>query len=331
MELHDVRRTRLPGVGFISFRGRKDQRSQGDRFRRRVLYAPCGTHDLRIGFATPHLFPPSANLKHPGAKLLVSTNGLAATRDPSRDPAIHVNQSGYPSDGPKTAMVGYYLGSLSEMSVAADTNFAFLPRDQRVVNQEVFAAHCLPTRSRLSLHVLSTRPGADFSKLHQPGIAIAVPDLALFVTSKTRSGDAGADVRARHLSSALRHGGQLPFTRFTHGPCHTAPTEVPTMSSGLNVELRTNRSERQRKVRKDRLERSLIKCVQNFPGCSKTSSRVPQPWRCGVLFAYHLQALIAFPAQSSSIWRVAVMAKRSAAGSRGGSGLSHEDADATTN
>jgi len=53
---------------------------------------------------------------------------FTATANPLRfNPAIHVNQVGYVPAMSKTAMVGYYLGSLGEMSVTA-TNFQIVDK-----------------------------------------------------------------------------------------------------------------------------------------------------------------------------------------------------------
>src|SRR5437773_1635850 len=86
-------------------------------FRRRVLYAPLKQRDLRIGnslylqLTTPLTDRQRVEVRNPNAKLWPAQTAFAAQNDPLRwSPAIHVNQSGYQTDGPKTAMVGYYLG-----------------------------------------------------------------------------------------------------------------------------------------------------------------------------------------------------------------------------
>src|SRR5207302_7798550 len=112
-----------------------------------VVYAPLRTRDLRIGnylyleLASPVAEDQLVAVKIPDALLWQTTappatapitnhqfpianHGLAiskpftATVAPSRcSPAIHVNQVGYVPALPKKAMIGYYLGSLGEMSV----------------------------------------------------------------------------------------------------------------------------------------------------------------------------------------------------------------------
>ena len=62
--------------------------------------------------------------------------------DPLRfNPAIHVNQEGYVPNYSKKAMVGYYAGSMGEMSVPASAGFklvdantgALTPRGQTIL------------------------------------------------------------------------------------------------------------------------------------------------------------------------------------------------------
>jgi hypothetical protein len=92
-------------------------------FKRRPLYAPLLTWDLRIG---NELYLQLRNWIPEGASVQVLNDGtlwptnmaFEAVADPQRNsPAIHVNQEGYLPAYPKKAAVGYYLGDLGEMAI----------------------------------------------------------------------------------------------------------------------------------------------------------------------------------------------------------------------
>src|SRR4051812_6960486 len=93
-------------------------------FKRRVLYAPFKQRDLRIGnylyLELSQPVPKDAIVEVKGDKIATWPSGLrfSCTNNEFRfSPVIHVNQTGYQVDGPKTAMVGYYLGNLGEMDI----------------------------------------------------------------------------------------------------------------------------------------------------------------------------------------------------------------------
>ena len=63
-------------------------------------------------------------VNNPDGSSWASSMKFAATADPLRySPAIHVNQEGYMPNYSKKAMVGYYAGSLGEMSIPASAGF----------------------------------------------------------------------------------------------------------------------------------------------------------------------------------------------------------------
>ena len=74
---------------------------------------------------------------------------------------------------------------------------------------------------------------ADFSRFQTPGeYYLEVPDLGRSFPFRIDERLAGAWARAYALGLYHQRCGQsnaLPFTRFTHEPCHTAPAEVPTL------------------------------------------------------------------------------------------------------
>src|SRR5688572_22590992 len=97
-------------------------------FRRRPIYAPLKTRDLRIGnslflqLSVPLASGQTVTVKNPSGNLWASSMNFTGTMDPNRfNPAIHVNQVGYLPTFAKKAMVGYYLGSLGELAIASTT------------------------------------------------------------------------------------------------------------------------------------------------------------------------------------------------------------------
>ncbi|MBC8094176.1 MAG: glycoside hydrolase family 9, partial [Akkermansiaceae bacterium] len=116
-------------------------------FKRRVLYAPLKERDLRIG---NYLYlqlgglitsNQTAEVRTTDPKLWPASTRFSARDDPLRwSPAIHVNQAGYLPAFPKTALVGYYLGSFGELEVVkaisqggeTSSGFQVLDRDGKV-------------------------------------------------------------------------------------------------------------------------------------------------------------------------------------------------------
>ena len=99
-------------------------------FKRRPLYAPLSGYDLRIEnslylqLAGPISDNQTIQVSNPDGTLWSSSMQFAAQVDPLRySPAIHVNQEGYMPGYTKQAMVGYYAGSLGEMSIPASAGF----------------------------------------------------------------------------------------------------------------------------------------------------------------------------------------------------------------
>src|SRR5262249_15898735 len=76
---------------------------------------------------------------------------------------------------------------------------------------------------------------ADFSELKTPGeYRLMVPGLGTSFPVFIDEGVPAAFARAYGLGIYHQRcgtGNTLPFTRFPHGPCHTAAAEVPGMSS----------------------------------------------------------------------------------------------------
>src|SRR5258706_4752099 len=124
----------LPNASeFVVLAGETKIGVQSVGFRRRVLYAPLAQRDLRIGdylylqLNSEVAAGQTVEVKNPSAKLWPANLHFTATMKPLRySPAIHVNEVGYAPAFPKQAMVGYFLGSLGELDVPAETGFQLL-------------------------------------------------------------------------------------------------------------------------------------------------------------------------------------------------------------
>ncbi|MDB6065738.1 MAG: hypothetical protein JWR26_1946 [Pedosphaera sp.] len=210
-------------------------------FRRRVVYAPLKERDLRIGnylylkLATPIRENQSVEVKDREMKLWTAKTKFAVKFDPQRwSPAIHVNQVGYLPDAPKTAMVGYFLGSLGELdlnqlSITNPVTFALL---EAQTGRRVYEGRLsLRTDHGFPLPAYQRVMQADFSEFKQPGeYRLLVPGLGVSFPFFINEGVAAAFARTYALGLYHQRCGTdnaMPFTRFTHGPCHTAPAEVP--------------------------------------------------------------------------------------------------------
>ncbi len=213
-------------------------------FKRRVDYAPLKKRDLRVGnhlylqLATPIADNQKVEVKNPDATLWPARIHFESVTDPRRwSPAIHVNQVGYLPDGAKEAMVGYYLGSLGEMELPASSG-----------QQNTFKLIEAATGRSVYEGRLSSRPDrgfpfscyqkvmeADFSEYKHPGeYRLQVPGLGASFPFFIDDGAAAAFARTYALGLYHQRCGTdnvLPFTRFTHGPCHTAPAEIPLPQS----------------------------------------------------------------------------------------------------
>ncbi len=231
-------------------------------FKRRVIYAPLKHRDVRIGnWLYLTLSKPLANgqmveVKDPDGKLWPPAEQFKAALDPLRwSPAIHVNQTGYLPGFPKTAMVGYYLGSLGEMDCfntlatghAAPTSPQTSPTFQLIDSQtgrEVFSGK-LTIRSDHGFPFSCYQQvwEADFTKFNTPGhYRLAVPGLGASFSFLIDEGVAAAFARTYALGLYHQRCGTdnaLPFTRDLHGPCHIAPAEIPVPQSAFKFTWQT--------------------------------------------------------------------------------------------
>lgn len=217
-------------------------------FKRRPIYAPLKTRDLRIGnwlylvLASPVAEQQTVEVTNPDGQLWPASMTFSASMAPLRwSPAVHVNQVGYLPAYPKKAMVGFYLGSLGELSVPAQQGFKVINSSGAAVFQSSL------TRRQDVGYTYSPAPyqqvwEADFSPLNIPGeYRLLVPGLGTSFPFRIDEGTAAAFARTFALGIFHQRCGakeELPFTRFVHDVCHVAPAQVPTMSySAVNAEL----------------------------------------------------------------------------------------------
>ena len=202
-------------------------------FKRRPIYAPLKHRDLRIAnylyveLAAPLPDQAMVEIAAPGGHI------FTGRIDPLRfNPAIHVNQVGYGTGYPKKAHVGFFIGSLGEMPIPTNTGFSVVEAASgKAVYQGKLILH-LDREFRYTVTPYQQVYEADFTDFKTPGdYRIAVSGLGAsypFTISDTLAADFARTyalgIYHQRCGAAL----DLPFTRFTHAPCHTAPAEIPT-------------------------------------------------------------------------------------------------------
>ena len=202
-------------------------------FKRRPVYAPLKYRDLRIG---NYLYVELAEPVPENANLEVAAPGghiFTGRVEPLRfNPAIHVNQVGYGTTYPKKAIVGFYLGSLGELPIPIKSGFMVV---DAATGKEVYRGrlkHRPDREFRYAVAPYQQVYEADFSEFKTPGeyrIAVAGMGTSFpFTITDTLAADFARTyalgIYHQRCGAAL----ELPFTRFTHAPCHTAPAEIPT-------------------------------------------------------------------------------------------------------
>lgn len=237
---------------FVVSAGRKTLAVKKVGFKRRPIYAPLKTRDLRIGnylyleLADAVAEGSSVEVKNPDGKLWSPKTEFIASADPMRwSPVIHVNEEGYLPEFTKTAMVGFFLGSLGEMNISepgfnlVDTHSGKTVFSGKLVSRrDVGFTYAVPQYSEVL--------AADFSEFKKPGeYRIQVPGLGASFPFRIDEGIA-ADF-ARTFALGLYHqrcgcANELPYTRFVHGACHTRPAEIPTRDFQTVNEVLANES-----------------------------------------------------------------------------------------
>lgn len=211
-------------------------------FKRRVLYAPLKSRDLRIGnylyLELTEAIPENGvvEVKNPDRKLWPpSTRFITRAEENRVNPAIHVNQVGYFPKNSKKAMVGYYCGSLGELSITSGTNAALPPSFELLdanTSKTVFHGELKPRRDQgFPFDCYQKVWEADFTSFQAPGeYRLHVPGMGSSFAFSIDDGVAAALARTYALGVYHQRCGTsnaFPFTRFTHDICHNKKAEVP--------------------------------------------------------------------------------------------------------
>lgn len=203
-------------------------------FKRRPLYAPLAIRDLRIG---NYLYLKLAAPLAEGAKIEVTGPELPRQfstqfKSAGLSPALHVNQVGYLPSQPKTAIVGFYMGSLGELEVPT-RQFQIIESGS---GKAVFNGELKPRRDEGYTYTVKPYQQAwqaGFDELKTPGTyRLRVAGLGVSYPFVINDGVAANITRTYALGLYHQRCGvenALPFTRFSHQACHTAPADVPTM------------------------------------------------------------------------------------------------------
>ena len=212
-------------------------------FKRRPLYAPLATFDMRLEnsiylqLAQPVADGQQVEVTNPDGTLWTVGKAFGSaefseTVDPLRySPAIHVNQEGYLPKQPKKAMVGYYAGSLGEMSIPASAGFTIVDAN---TGKQVYQGTL--TQRPDSGYAYTPAPyqqvyEADFTPMKKTGeYRLVVPGMGASLPFFINDGIAMTFTRAYALGLYHQRCGTntaLPYTRFTHDVCHNAPASIP--------------------------------------------------------------------------------------------------------
>jgi hypothetical protein len=211
-------------------------------FKRRPLYAPFEMYDFRIEnsmylqLATPISDNQIIEVKNPSGSLWPASMQFIAKSDPLRfNPAVHVNQEGYVPGFTKKAMVGYFVGNLGELDIPSSSGFKLVDAN---TGQSVYQG-TLTSRPDVGW-TYSPTPyqkvyEADFTSFTTPGeYRLVVPGMGGSLPFLIDNGIAMDFARAYALGLYHQRCGTntaMPYTRFTHDPCHTAPAAVPWPAS----------------------------------------------------------------------------------------------------
>ncbi len=211
-------------------------------FKRRPLYAPFEMYDLRVEnslylrLASPISDNQTLEVKNPDATLWPSSTRFISTTDPLRySPAIHVNHEGYMPGYSKKGMVGYYLGSMGEMSIPISGGFKLVDANTGATVYSGSLVRRLDTGWNYAPPPYSQVYEADFSSFNTPGqYRLVVPGMGGSVPFVINEGISMDFARAYALGLYHQRCGTntaMPYTRFTHDPCHVAAASVPLPQS----------------------------------------------------------------------------------------------------
>lgn len=211
-------------------------------FRRRPLYAPLKTRDLRVGnYIYLRLQRPIADHSavelrstHASVAWLANLQATARAEPLRHSPAIHVNQVGYLPGASKRAAVGYFLGSLGELHLESvdgqEPPFQLVAADSgEVVHQGRLVRR--PDRGMPHGWYKNVWE-ANFTDFKRAGeYRIAVPGMGASYPFFIDEGVAAGFARSYALGLYHQRCGMattLPYSRFVHAACHLAPAQIPT-------------------------------------------------------------------------------------------------------
>src|SRR6185312_10984222 len=144
---------------------------------------------------------------------------------------IHVNQEGYMPNYSKKAMVGYYAGTMGEISIPSGSGFKLVDANSGTT---VFSGTL--TARPDSGWTYSPAPyqqvyEADFTSFTTPGqYRLVVPGMGASLPFNISDGIAMAFARTYALGLYNQRCGtsvNLPWSRYTHDACHTAAASIP--------------------------------------------------------------------------------------------------------
>ncbi len=211
-------------------------------FKRRPIYGPFEMYDLRIEnslylqLAAPIADSQTVEVKNPSGTLWNSGMSFVTTTDPLRySPSIHVNQEGYVPNYTKKAMIGQYLGSLGEMTVPTSTGFTLV---DATTGAQAFQGTLSPRLDQGYEYLPKPYQQvyeADFTSFNTPGeYRLKVSGMGASLPFRIDAGIAMSFARAYALGLYHQRCGtntSMPYTRFQHDICHSAPAKVPVPAS----------------------------------------------------------------------------------------------------
>ncbi len=211
-------------------------------FKRRPLSAPYEMYDLRIEnclylqLASPISDNQTVSVTNPNGNLWSANQIFSTTADPLRySPAIHVNQEGYMPNYSKKAMIGYYLGSLGELTIPVSKGFQLV---DAVTGVQVYSGSLVSRADQGYTYTPTPYQSvyeADFSGFITPGqYRLLVPGMGASLPFRIDQGIAMSFARAYELGLYHQRCGtntSMPYTRFQHGACHTAAAAIPWPAS----------------------------------------------------------------------------------------------------
>ncbi|HEX4262927.1 MAG TPA: glycoside hydrolase family 9 protein [Verrucomicrobiae bacterium] len=207
-------------------------------FKRRPLYAPLYKFDLRVDnniylqLASPISDNQVITVSNPSGALWNSSTVFTATADPLRfNPAIHVNQEGYMPTYSKIAMIGYWAGSMGEISLPASSGFKLVDANSGATVFTGTLGSRLDSGWSYNPSPYQKVYQADFTSFTTPGqYRLVVPGMGASLPFNITDGIAMAFARTYALGLYNQRCGSavsLPWSRYTHDACHTAAATIP--------------------------------------------------------------------------------------------------------